>query len=269
MRPPGEDAWDQLDVPATVVCAICGDPSCASCALDPITQSGIVNVIPWERPGGTAAGRLWATARGTTTDVESFFGALPDGPVGPALSFALITEILAASAWAVLAGLAASAVFPAWAHEVVRDPRAVGTAARAVCGGVPALALLLVAGHVAHGVSLDRGARKTGARSARRRALRFGLYATGWDLVIGPLGALVLLLKEGPRAAMIVTKFGAGLPTRSAQAFLARVYGLDGARARVALRESYVAAAVATLVATLLIFAGVVVAVIALPSGLF
>jgi hypothetical protein len=264
-----EDRWDQLDVPATVVCARCGDPGCASCALEPVTRSGVVNIVPWERPGGTLLGRLWSTARATTKDVESFFGALPDGPIAPALAFALLAEILAAFSWMLLAGVVVAAVFPGWCRGVALDPCARGLLVRALVAALPGFALMLVLGHAAHGVSLDRGARKTGASSSRRRALRYGLYATGWDLVIGPLGACVLALKEGLLAAAVVLQCGAGLPTRSARAFLRGVYRLDAPRTQVALRSSYVAAIVATLLAAFVILAAIVTAALAFPPRLF
>ena len=106
--------------------------------------------------------------------------------------------------------------------------------------------MLLVLAHLAHGWALDRGARRAGARGATTRALRFGLYAAGWDLVIGPLGALVVAAKEGLSAASSVVTVGIGLPARSARAFLRGCYRLEGAAAEPALRASYVAAAVAT-----------------------
>ena len=263
-----EDRWDQLDVPATVVCARCGDPGCASCALEPVTRSGVVSVVAWERPGGTLLGRLWSTARATTKDVESFFGALPDGPVAPALAFALLAELLATLLWTVLAGLLVLAIFPAGAGASCSTPTLAASCSARSSLSIPAFALMLVVGHVAHGVSLDRGAQRTGSASCRRRALRYGLYATGWDVVIGPLGACVLAFKEGLVAAAVVAQCGAGLPTRSATAFLRGVYRLDAPRIKVALTSSYVAAAVATLVAAFVIVAVLLVGAVFFPPRL-
>jgi len=101
--------------------------------------------------------------------------------------------------------------------------------------------------------ALDRGARRSGARGATKRAVRFGLYAAGWDLVIGPLGAVVVSLKEGLRAALSIAGVGVGLPGRSARAFLRGCYRLEGAAAVPALRASTFAAVVATLVAAVLV----------------
>jgi hypothetical protein len=263
-----DDAWDQLDVPAAVVCALCGDPGCSGCTHE-TSRSGILAIVPWERPGMTLFGRLWATARATTKDPEAFFGALPDGPLSSALAFALLTELFAASSWGLVWGPVVVAIAPGWCKHVLFDAHARGIAIRIALVGLPALAALLVGAHAAHGVSLDHGARKAGAPSARRRALRFGLYATGWDLVVGPAGALVLAFKEGPLAATGVTQLATGLPTKSSKAFLRGIYGLDPAKTAAALGSSYVAAVVATLVAAFIIVSVLVVAVIVFPPHIF
>jgi hypothetical protein len=265
-----EEAWEQLDVPAAVVCAFCGDPGCGGCAFETTTtRSGIVAIIPWERPGGgTLVARLWNTARATTKEPEAFFGSLPDGPVAPALAFAVVTELVASVSWSVVWALIVIAVFPVWCKHVLLDPVSRAMALRVVVAALPSFAFLLVAAHAVHGVSLDRGARKTGAVSARRRALRFGLYATGWDLVIGPIGAVVLAIKEGLSAATEVAHLGSGLPTRSASAFLKNVYSLDGARTKVALTSSYVAAVLATMVAAFVVVGVLVAAVLLFPPQL-
>src|SRR5262249_25151489 len=136
-------------------------------------------------------------------------------------------------------------------------------ALRFISVGIPALALLLVLAHAAHGLSLDRGARKCGARSARSRALRFGLYATGWDLVVGPIGAVVVAIKEGLRPMFGLATALSGLPTRASRAFLRGCYRLEGRRADAALATSYVTAIVATLIAALLCVGGACAAVLA------
>lgn len=265
-----DEAWDQLDVPAAVVCALCGDPGCPGCGFESTTRSGIVAIVPWERPGGgPMLVRLWTTARATTKDPESFFGALPDGPVSSALGFAVLTELLAALSWSVVWAVGVAAVFPTWCSHVALDAHARGIALRIIVAALPGFAFMLVAAHAAHGVSLDHGAKNAGARSARRHALRFGLYATGWDLVIGPFGAIVLALREGVVSASEVLKLGAGLPTRSARAFLKGVYNLDIARTNVAIRASYVAAVLATLLAALVVVAAIVAGVLLFPPDSF
>ncbi len=241
---------DLMDVPAAVVCAFCGDADCTGCRdhLEDLSRSGIVSVIAWERPGMPVLARLWSTARSTTRDAESFFELLPDGPLMPALRFAALCELLASTA-AFLSFLAVAAVIaPEWLRQLAVDPSTRSVALRVIVLGLPAFAGMLVVAHAAHGLSIDLGARRMGARGARTRALRFGLYACGWDLVMGPLGAIVVAVKEGARASSTLAGALSGLPTRATQAFLRGCYRLDGERARSALGTSYVGATVATLV---------------------
>jgi hypothetical protein len=245
-----------VDVPAAVVCALCDDPDCAGCEHEQ-SRSGIVAIVAWERPLGPPMTRLWATARSTTRDAETFFEALPDGPVMPALRFAAISELLAVSSFFVLLVPIAAVVAPEWLTYVVMDASARSLALRLVVLGLPAFAGLLVVAHAAHGLSIDRGAAKQGAPSRKTRALRFGLYACGWDLVIGPLGALVIAVKEGAKHTLEILNLGSGLPTRATKAFLRGCYRLEGEAAKRALGTSYVGAAVATLFAALVVFAGI------------
>lgn len=251
------DTADLLDVPATVVCAFCGDADCGGCDND-LSRSGIVSVVAWERPAMPVLSRLWSTARSTTRDAEGFFELLPDGPVMPALRFAAACELLAsASAFVGLVAIAAI-IAPEYLEHVVRDPEARSLALRVVFLGLPAFAGLLVAAHAAHGLSIDVGATRNGGRAARSRALRFGLYACGWDLVMGPLGAVVVAVKEGARAAIGLAGALQGLPTRATTAFLRGCYRLDGERARRALRVSYAGAVVATALFALVVCVAVV-----------
>jgi hypothetical protein len=236
-----------LDVPATVVCAFCGDADCAGCDNER-SRSGIVSVVAWERPAMPVLARLWSTARSTTRDAEGFFELLPDGPLMPALRFAATCELIASLAVFVSFVGVAAVVAPEWLKHVALDPVARQTALRLVVLGLPAFAGLLVVAHAAHGLSIDVGAARNGARPARSRALRFGLYACGWDLVMGPLGAIVVAIKEGARAALHLSSALSGLPTRATNAFLRGCYRLEGERARSALGTSYVGATVATLV---------------------
>ncbi len=256
------DTGDLLDVPATVVCAFCGDADCGGCN-DNLSRSGIVSVIAWERPAVPVLSRLWSTARSTTRNAEEFFELLPDGPVMPALRFAAACELLASAA--AFLGLVAivAIVAPDYLEYVARDPAARSVALRAVFLGLPAFAALLVAAHAAHGLSIDVGATRNGARGARSRALRFGLYACGWDLVMGPIGAVVVAVKEGARAALGLASALSGLPTRATTAFLRGCYRLEGERARRALRVSYFGAVVATAVFALVVCVGVVALLVA------
>ncbi len=249
------DRLEDIEVPAAVVCARCGLSDCGGCDAS-LTRSGVIALIAWERPGPVWQ-RLWLTARATTRDPEGFFEALPDGPLAPALRFAFASELIASFAMVVALSPLLAAVAPSWVHDVLHGGASLAFAARAVLVGVPMLAILLVTAHAAHGLSIDLGARRAGSASAASRALRFGLYATGWDLVLGPLGAVVVAAKEGIGASLALGRLAVGLPGRSARAFVRGAYFLSGDAAESTLRVSYVAAIVASLVASLLILAAI------------
>jgi hypothetical protein len=257
-----EDAVDDsVDVPAAVVCAICGDALCSGCEHE-LSRSGIVSMVAWERPGGSALGRLWATARATTMSGELFFELLPDGPVAPALRFAAVTELLAASGLTLFLLPLIALFAPTWVKHVALDGAAREMAIRVLLVGIPALALLLVAAHAMHGLALDRGARNVGAHGAPTRALRFGLYATGWDLVLGPVGAIVLAVKEGLASTIALVQLGAGLPGKCTRAFLRGCYRIEGARVEKANRSATAVAVLVTLVGAIAILAGAAIVVL-------
>jgi hypothetical protein len=218
-------------------------------------RSGIVAVVPWERPGVSAAQRLWATARAATFDAERFFESLPDGPLDTALGFAVASEMIAVSTMGIALLVPLGLFAPAWIRHVLVDRWAL--LLRLFVAGAPLFGVLLVLAHVAHGYALHSGAQRTVPRTRSRRALRFGLYSAGWDLIIGPVGALVSLFKEGPGAALSIGGLAPGLPTRSAKAFLKGCYGLTGEAARPALRASMVAAVVVTLVGAVTVVAAI------------
>jgi hypothetical protein len=253
------DELVDAEVPAAVVCAHCGDADCPGC-LHELTRSGVVAVVPWERPGAPALARLWATARATTFDAERFFESLPDGPITPALKFAVASELIAAAAMALAALVPLALIAPHWVAHLLFSETA--TAVRFVVGGVPGLAAILVLAHAAHGWALDLGARRSGTPRATGRALRFGFYAAGWDLVIGPLGGVVVAAKEGWRVAMSIAGLGVGLPGRSARAFLRGCYHLEGDSARPAMRASWIAAGVATTAGAFTVIAAILAAIL-------
>ncbi len=253
VRVEGDELVDG-DVPAAVVCAHCGEADCPGGCHDQM-KSGVVAMVPWERPGAPALARLWATARATTFDSERFFESLPDGPILPALKFAVASELIAATAMASIPVAAVAFVAPAWVgHVLLNDGVLV---ARLLSAAIPGLASLLVAAHAVHGWALDFGARRSGVRRATRRALRFGLYAAGWDLVIGPLGAAIVTAKEGWRASLPIAGLGIGLPGRSAAAFLRGCYHLEGEDAAPAMRASWVAAGLATAVGAIAVLGAI------------
>ncbi|HWL86586.1 MAG TPA: hypothetical protein VNO21_12335 [Polyangiaceae bacterium] len=248
-----EDLLDQVDVPATVVCARCGSVDCTGCELDE-TLSGVISIVAWERRDASFLRRLWMTARATTRDPESFFEALPDGPITPALSFALTSEILAASAMIFALLPVVAIVAPLWAMELLQNHASRAVAVRALVVGIPILASMLVMAHAAHGLALDVGARRCGARPGRTRALRFGLYATGWDLVLGPLGALVVALSEGISSTVALARQGMRLPGASARAFLRGAYHLYGKDAERPMRLAYLTAIVFSVLVAMAVF---------------
>jgi hypothetical protein len=250
---------DELDgdVPAAVLCAFCGRGDCTGCGGADEQASGIVAIVPWERPGAGMWSRLFATAKLTTVGAESFFSALPDGEASPALRFAVVAELLAVgSMMSVLVALAALAL-PTLALAVVESPALRATALRWFAVGVPALALWMVAAHATHGAALDSGARRQGARPQRRRAVRFGLYACGWDLMAGPLGALYALFTGGRAGLAELAKSSARVPGRSSTALLTGVYALGAAATERARRAGTIAA-----VALSLVSGAVVVAIV-------
>jgi hypothetical protein len=253
---------DLVDVPAAVVCLVCGEHDCTGCEDRDQSRSGIVAIVAWERPATPTLTRLWATARSTTRDVETFFELLPDGPVLPALRFAALCELLATTSMLLLVIPIAAVVAPDWLLYVARDPHARGVALRVLFLGVPAFAAFLVLTHAVHGLSMDAGATASGARRARSRALRFGLYACGWDLVMGPLGAVVVAFKEGLAAAWAVLDL-VSVPGRATRAFLRGAYRLEGERAKRALATS----ATGVLVVTSLGLAAVIATVFVLAFG--
>lgn len=254
-----DDLLDQIDVPAAVVCARCGSAECLGCTGEDYSRSGVIAIIAWERSDAPVLRRLWLTARAATREADTFFEALPDGPIAPALRFAIVSELIATGFTLLLFLPFVVIGAPHWVKEVVLS----GAAFRALLVGIPAFAGILVLAHAAHGVSLDIGARRGGTlRSQRKRALRFGLYATGWDLVIGPVGTLMIALNEGLFSAFQVPTMASGLPTRSARAFLRGAYGLYGSSADKAVRTSYIAAIGATGFAAIAVVVAVVAAIV-------
>jgi hypothetical protein len=232
-EPVDDGSLELVDVPAAVVCASCGDPECSGCVgEEPTHASGVVAIVPWERPGLTLPKRLWTTARLSTTASESFFGALPEGDVSAALRFALLCELLAVLGLCVAFVPVVLFAAPWAATALVADASLREGVLRAVAVGVPGVAFAMVALHVVHGLGLDLGARRQGARSRRNRGVRFGLYSCGWDLVTLPLGLACVAIGEGLRAALASAPLGLTVPARAARAYLRGVHQLDEQQAR-------------------------------------
>ena len=257
--PRDDDPVDSFfEIPAAVLCATCGQADCPGCSTASESESGVVAIVPWERSGATWT-RLWATANATTQGAEAFFAVLPDGEIPPAMRFALLAELLAVLSMVALLVPLAAVVLPNLALEIVQSPSARVTALRWFGLGVPALALWMIVAHVTHGAALDVGARRQGARSAPRRAMRFGLYACGWDLMAGPLGALVMLVTRGLRDAIEVAELAMRVPGRASAALLGGGYQLPPDKVLRARRAGSVAAALLAVASAGLIAAAVAV----------
>jgi len=251
-----------FDVPAAVLCAFCGQADCAGCSPADTNASGVIAIVPWERPGSGVFSRLFSTAKATTIGAEAFFAALPDGEIPPAMRFAVIAELLAViSLAAVLIPLAAFAA-PDIALALLHNPAARATALRVILLSVPALALWMVAAHVTHGAALDVGARKQGVPPQRRRAVRFGLYACGWDLMAGPLGALVILFSHGIRSIGTLVDATMRAPGKSSVAFLEGVHRLTPDKLARARRYGTFAAVMLAIVSALVFLAALGVAIL-------
>jgi hypothetical protein len=232
-----EGALDLSEVPATVVCATCGLPEC-NCELDrPSGFSGVVAIVPWERPGGTVLSRLWATAKLGTLAPAAFFSALPPGGLVSPLVFAVLAEALAALGLCATFGAVGLLAVPALGNELLSNVALQGMLLRFVAWGVPGLAITMVLLHAGHGVALDAAARREGSRQ-NGRGLRFGFYACGWDLVTLPLGLLVLTLTDGPVSALRHSGRGLTAPNSAAMAYLAHVHHFERDAARRASRRA-------------------------------
>jgi hypothetical protein len=217
---------DVFEFPAAVLCAICGQPDCSGCAPADEGTSGVVAIVPWERPGAGTWSRLWATSLATTQGAEAFFGAIPDGPLPPAMRFAILCEVLAVGAMVAALLPFAALALPNLAMQIIADPTMRQRALQWFAIGVPVLALWMVIAHATHGAALDAGARRVGGRPQRRRALRYGLYACGWDLMTGPLGATWILFSRGAKAMTEVMGLAMTVPGKASRALLSGVYGL-------------------------------------------
>ena len=228
-RPDGdvdEAALELVEVPATVVCAMCGLPEC-SCDVDrPSAFSGVVAIVPWERPGGTVLSRLWATAKLGTLSPGPFFSALPPGGLAAPLLFGVLAELLSALGLVVTFGALAVLVLPALGPELLDNLALRRLIVQIVAWGVPALSLGMVLLHAAHGVALDAAARREGSKQPGR-GLRFGLYGCGWDLVTLPLGLLLLTLTDGPLTALRHSARGLTAPNKAALAYMTHVHHFE------------------------------------------
>ena len=233
-----EGALDFAEVPAAVVCAFCGRPDCAGCmdVPEPTQTSGVLAIVPWERPGQGVLGRLWSTARLATLRPSELFAALPEGGVFSPLSFALLSELVSVSGL-VVAAIPLLGLAPDFVRVAISDPLIYELVVRAVAFGIPSLAVLMVLLHALHGVLTDRAARRAGSQH-RGRGLRFGLYACGWDLVTLPLGLLIVAVSDGFGVAGRAAAQSLAAPAVATRAYLSGVHGLAAPQAKQAARSA-------------------------------
>jgi hypothetical protein len=244
---PDDPALDWVDVPAAVVCAFCGKPDCAGCidVAENTSASGVVAIIPWERPGLGWVTRMWSTARLATLSHREFFASISEGAFRPAFEFALVAELLASTGVALCFG-GAIALVPGFLTTALSDAVVRHVLLRVLAFGVPGLATLMVVLHATHGLMVDRAARAGGSRK-RGRGLRFGLYACGWDLVTLPLGLLVVLCTEGLGATKRAATSAFTVPAQATQAYLSSIHALSPTAARRAASRANVHTALASL----------------------
>jgi len=227
-----------------------------------VDESGVLAIIPWERSDTGLWKRLWSTANATTQGAESFFAVLPDGDISPAMRFAVIAELLAVLSMVAIFMPIVALALPNLAVEVARNPAVRASVLRWLALGVPALSLWMVAAHVTHGAALDAGARRQGYPGQRRRAVRFGLYACGWDLMAGPLGAVVTLASKGLQATLALGELAMFVPGKASAALLTGVYKLSPEAAARARRTGTVAAALIALVSGSVVLISIAVGLI-------
>lgn len=232
-------ALDLVEVPAAVVCALCGRPDCLGCDLveEPTHASGVVAIVPWEHRTQSLLQRWWSTAQLATLRHRSFFSALPDGSVRSALTFAVVSELFAVTGLVVTGLLFALPVVPSLPRLLVSDSIVRSVILEAVLWGVPLLAAIMVGLHALHGVVTDWAAEREGSRR-RGRGLRFGLYGCGWDVVTLPLGLAIVAFTQGFGSAARALPLGLTAPTQSVRGYLSGVHALPEDRARRAARRA-------------------------------
>jgi hypothetical protein len=226
-----EDGVDSIDVPAAVICALCGRGDCPGCFEDRTGASGVIAIIPWERTPAPWRGRFFATVQATTRGAEGFFCAMPDGSISPAFRFALLAEAFAvASTAAVIAPLVVLGM-PGLLLRFVSNSTTREAVALATLVGVVGFTALLIMGHAVHGLSLGRG-------SSRSRRLRFALYGCGWDFGSSPAGLVAATFADGVRAGMSLLGSSLTAPGRAIEVAVGALFQLEGEAARRAKRRA-------------------------------
>lgn len=259
-RSPLED--DELqELPVAVLCARCGSAECVGCELaEERAASGVQVFVPWERPAPLWS-RFWDTLRAGSEGAVSFFGALPSGPLAPALRYALLAELVAVGAsLLVYASAGLSLIYLAVPQEVSLMmqilPRWPAMLLEAFFTAWASFSLMLTAAHAFHGLALDAMARREGAAAATNRALRFGLYATSWDLVTSP-PILLLHIARRHKRQQSAHEHAFHTPRLATDALLRGLYQLDGQRLERARNRALTLSLIATFLGVLLVSAAV------------
>jgi hypothetical protein len=220
-----DEVVDSVDVPAAVICAWCGRGDCAGCAKERAGASGVIAIVPWERPLAAWPGRFFATVQATTKGAEGFFRSLPDGPIAPALAFAVIAEILAVSSTAALVAPLVVLGFPGLLARFLSDDSTRFAVLLATLVGVAGFTLLLVGAHAFHGWMLV-------PEVSRTRGLRLGFYACGWDFGSSPAGLVAATYAEGVAEGFKLLRDSVTAPSRSTDAALMGLFRLEPEEAR-------------------------------------
>jgi hypothetical protein len=258
-EPESYDDGVDSEVPAAVLCTSCGRGDCPGCGTaEGSWASGVIAIVPWERAQSPWSVRLLDTVQATTRGAEGFFRALPDGSVRPALEFALVTEALAVGSTTLALTPLLLSMKPGLLFRCLSEARVAHAVLGAMLVSMVGFSLLLVAVHALYGLVLGRG-------TSRSLALRFGLYACGWDLGTSPAGLIGFAVRSGPRAALGILKSAAAAPARSTEAALAGPLKLEGRRAdRAQARAMAVALAVTVPAVAFVLVAMAAAALIAL-----
>jgi hypothetical protein len=236
-----DDVADAMDVPAAVVCAVCGRCDCPGCTYEQTGTSGVVAIVPWERPTVPWFSRFFATVKATTQGAETFFFALPDGSAVPALLFAVMAEGFAVLSMAAFIPPLFVAVFPGLLSRLMAHASTRQIVLLAATIGIVGFTALLVGAHALHGVSLGK--------KSRRRAVRVGLYACGWDFGASPAGVLVAGLSGGIASAVSLLRASISAPRSGVDAALEGIFQVRGPAAARARRRAVWIAMVASVAA--------------------
>jgi hypothetical protein len=229
--PEDADAPD-ADVPAAVLCMVCGRTDCVGCV--PPDRARLA-ATPWEKREGPAWKRLWATARLATVDGEAFFGSLEDGSVSAALAFAFTCEMLAIASLALAWFPIVYLCVPGFVEGIAADRERRLWVAAALGAAVPLLAVLMVVLHVLWAGGLELGLRLAGAKGRAAHCLRYALYSCGWDLVTSPFGFAAGWASAGLRGATGELRAAVRIPRFATIAYIGRARQVSERKGRRAL----------------------------------